>query len=128
MIEIDKLLPWIERAEEDFAIARSALHRKTPLIYPACFHAQQCVEKYLKAILTSKNIPCPKTHDLLMLFTICEESSILIPIETKDLNTLNDYSVRVRYPGDYPTVDDAKEALIIANNIRRFSRKVLGIK
>ncbi len=29
-----------------------------------CFHAQQCVEKYLKAVLVSEAIDFPKTHDL----------------------------------------------------------------
>ena len=32
---------WIVRAEEDYALARSALRRKAPLIYGATFHAQQ---------------------------------------------------------------------------------------
>ena len=29
-----------------------------------CFHAQQCVEKYLKSILVLHQIPVPKTHDI----------------------------------------------------------------
>ena len=44
-------LAWVERAEEDYAIARFALRRKPPFTYSACFHAQQCAEKYLKALL-----------------------------------------------------------------------------
>jgi len=32
-----------------------------------CFHAQQCVEKYLKALLTSTHTDFPKTHDLIEL-------------------------------------------------------------
>ncbi len=128
MSEISNQLSWIKRAEEDFAITRSALRHKTPLIYPACFHAQQCAEKYLKAILIAKNIPFPKTHDLLMLSTLCDEVGIFVPVESKDLNTLNDYSVRVRYPGEYPTLEDAQDALKIAKNVRRFVRKLLGLK
>jgi HEPN domain len=42
---------WGERAEEDFLLARAATRRKTPLLYGATFHAQQCAEKYLKALL-----------------------------------------------------------------------------
>ncbi len=44
-------LAWVDRAEEDYLLARFALRRKKPLTYGACFHAQQCAEKYLKAIL-----------------------------------------------------------------------------
>ena len=58
-------LAWIERAEEDYAVARSVLRRKVPLIYPACFHAQQCVEKYMKAILIANGAAFPKTHDFI---------------------------------------------------------------
>lgn len=69
MNEPNNVSAWIERAEEDIAIASSALRRKNPLIYPACFHAQQRAEKYLKALLIAKEQPFPKTHDLLMLST-----------------------------------------------------------
>jgi HEPN domain-containing protein len=42
---------WIARAEEDFQVATTLIRpRKKPLWGPVCFHAQQCVEKYLKAI------------------------------------------------------------------------------
>jgi HEPN domain-containing protein len=39
---------WVEYAEEDYLVARSTLRRKKPLTHSACFHAQQCAEKYLK--------------------------------------------------------------------------------
>lgn len=44
---------WAARAEEDYLLARSALRRRVPLMYGATFHAQQCAEKYLKALLTA---------------------------------------------------------------------------
>ena len=111
MSEIDNPSAWVERAEEDLIVARSAMRRKAPLIYPVCFHAQQCAEKYLKAMLIANRVDFPKTHDLLMLTSLCEEAGILVPVDKEDLNTLNDYSVRVRYPGDYPSVEDAQQAL-----------------
>src|SRR5437588_322459 len=44
-------LAWVQRAEADWLLARSALRRKAPLIYGTTFHAQQRVEKDLKALL-----------------------------------------------------------------------------
>jgi HEPN domain-containing protein len=44
---------WVVRAEEDYVLSRSALRRKAPLLYGATFHAQQCAEKYLKALLVA---------------------------------------------------------------------------
>ena len=46
---------WIEKAEEDFRVATTLCRlRKNPVHNAVCFHAQQCVEKYLKAILEKK--------------------------------------------------------------------------
>jgi HEPN domain-containing protein len=127
MTEISDPRAWAERAEEDFILARAALKRKQPLTSGACFHAQQCAEKYMKALLISKGADFPKAHDLLLLNNLCSATGIFLEIEPKHLNTLTDYAVRTRYPGDDPTVDDAKEAIELAKLIRKFARKFLGL-
>lgn len=128
MSDITDPLSWVKRAEEDYALARLALRRKKPLAYGACFHAQQCAEKYLKAILVSRGIAFAKVHDLLLLYDQCEKAGILVAVDPKQLNTLSDYAVRVRYPSDEPTPEDAREAVKIAKSVRRFARKLLGVK
>ncbi len=48
---------WVEKAEGDFATARRELRaRKDPNYDAACFHAQQCAEKYLKACLQEEDL------------------------------------------------------------------------
>ena len=128
MSEINDPRAWISRAEEDYLLARSALRRKTPLIYGACFHAQQCAEKYLKAVLVNEDRQFPKTHDLLALQDLCVNAGILVAVDPDYLDRLSAYAVRVRYPGDEPTLEEAQEALNIAKKVRRFVRKLLGIK
>lgn len=122
MSEVVDPLAWVARAEEDYELARSALRRKAPLTYGGCFHAQQCAEKYLKAILVAREAPFGKVHDLLLLSEQCEEAGVLIPVDPRLLHRLSDYAVRVRYPGDDPTPDEAREALVIAKSVRRFAR------
>jgi HEPN domain-containing protein len=117
---------WVERAEEDFLMVRSALRRRKPLTYSACFHAQQCAEKYLKAILVMREVKFPKTHDLLLLSGLCEQAGVLVAIDPERLNTLSTHAVLARYPGDDPSVEDAREARKIAGAVRRFSRAWLG--
>jgi HEPN domain-containing protein len=65
---------WIAKAENDLKNASNTLKlgKEGPLD-TICFHAQQCVEKYMKAFLTSKGIDFPKTHDI-------SESLVLIPV------------------------------------------------
>jgi len=127
MNEASDPLAWVEKAEEDFELAKSAMRRKKPLPTGACFHAQQCAEKYMKALLVLKKADFPKTHDLLMLNNLCSSAGILLEINPKLLNTLADYAVRTRYPGAAPILDDAKEALEIMKTIRAFARGFLGL-
>lgn len=127
MTEVNDPRAWGEHAEEDFILARAALRRKQPLTSGVCFHAQQCAEKYMKALPISKGADFPKTHDLLMLNNLCSAAGIFLEIDPKHLNTLADYAVRTRYPGNNPTVEDAKEAIELVKLVRNFARKYLGI-
>jgi HEPN domain-containing protein len=118
-------LAWVQRAEEDWLLARSALRRKVPLIYGTTFHAQQCVEKYLKALLLSCRQAFPRTHDLIALHDLCMRNSISVPVDQDKLERLAAYAVQVRYPGEEPTLDEAREAVRIAQEVRRWARAVL---
>lgn len=60
MSEVTDPLAWVMRAEEDYAIATASLRRKRTWTYGACFHAQQCAEKDLKAMLVARGQPFPK--------------------------------------------------------------------
>jgi HEPN domain-containing protein len=97
-----------------------------PLTYGATFHAQQCVEKYLKALLLDREQPFPRTHDVVALRDLCHQNGIIISVELESLERLAAYAVQVRYPGEDPTVEEAKEALQIARVVRRFARKWLA--
>src|SRR5512146_2506421 len=107
MSEINNPQAWVAKAEEDYQLVQSALRRKKPLITGACFHAQQCAEKYIKALLVSKGADFPKTHDILLLNNLCSDAGIFLEIDPLLLNNLADYAVRTRYPGEEPTLKDA---------------------
>jgi len=81
----------------------------------------------MKALLLSRSADFPKTHDLLLLNNLCATNGILLEIDPKHLNTLTDYAVRTRYPGNDPTAADAKEAIELAKLVRNFARKFLGM-
>ena len=119
---------WIEKAEENCSMAQSALRRRKPLPNSSCFHAQQCAEKYLKAMLVAHQRMFSKTHDLVLLNDQCAQGGIFVGVPPKRLNALSDYAVHTRYPGATPTVGDAREAIETAKAVRAFARKFLGIK
>ena len=113
---------WIQKAEEDYRVAVRELEAKPPAFSSVCFHAQQCIEKYLKAVLQENNIPFQKIHDLETLSGLLK--GILPEIEKfrEDLIKLNVYTVEVRYPRFSPLGKDAKEAVSIMKKVRSFIR------
>ena len=58
---------WLRRTRSDFALAR--VGPQPDVMYnELCFHAQQTVEKCIKAILIDRNIEFPHVHNIAYLF------------------------------------------------------------
>ena len=56
---------WVQKAESDFTSAKKLFTVSENCSYDTvCFHAQQCVEKYIKALLLHHRINFPKSHDI----------------------------------------------------------------
>ena len=128
MTDINELKSWIAHAEDDYSAAQVLIRGRKPLLYSACFHAQQCAEKYMKALLIYNDQDFPRVHDLSTLGEMCNSAGIFIGIDSNRLEFLSGYAVGSRYPGDEPTLEETKEAIEIANSVRRFSRSFLGLK
>ncbi len=62
------------------------------------YHAQQCAEKSLKAVLVLQGIDFPYTHDLSRLIRLCPKDASWIPVATK-AESLTIYAAATRYPG-----------------------------
>ncbi len=115
---------WVAKAEEDFSMSRILLRRKRPLTSGVCFHAQQCAEKYLKALLIAHAQPFPRTHDLRILSNLCEQAGMSIGTDLNRIDTLSFYAVQARYPGDEPTPEEASESFEIVKDVRHVARSV----
>ena len=83
------------------------------------------MEKYLKAVLASCRHTFPCTYDLIALHDLCLRNGIRVPIDPDKLECLTAYAVQVRYPGEDPTLDEAREALQIAQAVRRWAQPML---
>jgi HEPN domain-containing protein len=102
--------------------------RKDPAYNAACFHGQQCAEKYLKGRLEEAGITFRKTHDLTELLNrakTVEPSWSILQIE---VDFLNKYSVAHRYPGGgSANKAEAKDAVAACRKIRRAVRAAFGL-
>ena len=61
------------------------------------FHAQQAVEKALKAVCTLRNIEVRRTHDLAALAQTLVVDGVALPISVDEFRTLNPFAVEYRY-------------------------------
>ena len=118
---------WVDKAENDYKNAAYTLEMGDECpTDTVCFHAQQCIEKYLKALLTYKDISFPKTHDIEAL-VVSLPNSLRPNLNDKDQSRLADYATVTRYPGDYEIISlsEARKAVVMARRIRREIRKLL---
>ena len=120
---------WIAKAEGDFATAvREHRARKRPNYDAACFHAQQCIEKYLKAAMLERRISFRRIHDLEVLLDQCLEPYPFWAVLREDAQLLTQYAVQYRYPGESADKSESKEALAAMRRMRREMRATLGLQ
>ena len=122
---------WIMYADNDLKVAQHEIKNEDCVVNAVCFHAQQCVEKYLKAFLIFHDKPIVKTHDIALLLKQCIEiDPDFKKLEEMGVQELTVYSVQSRYPDFFYeiTIEDAKEAIRIAQKVKRFVRKKLREK
>ena len=82
-----------------------------------CFHAQQAVEKCLKAVLYEKHVDFRRTHDLAELAALLQRAGWPVPYADAELLKLNPYGVTFRY-------DDQDIELLTCDDAARIVRAV----
>ncbi len=119
-IRHDLVKQWLNKADEDFAVAEYLLFQQTPYLGSIGFHCQQAAEKFLKAFLVNHQVDFPKTHDIEELLNITSTVDEALAESLRDAITLNPYGVDIRYPGDFPAISlkEAKTALELAKKVR----------
>ncbi len=118
---------WIEKAENDLKNAAYTLKMGEDCpTDTTCFHAQQCVEKYLKAFLTLKRIDFPRTHDVGELLVLISER-VQPQLLVEEQRRLTTYATVTRYPGDYEPIPlaEARRAVAIARRVRKEVRALM---
>jgi HEPN domain-containing protein len=119
----------VDKAEADFYSAELLLRAgEFPLSEPACFHCQQCAEKYLKAYLQESQVDFERKHDLMPLLSMCVSLEKDFQSLKEDLQELDRYAVVVRYPGVIVRVEMAESALKAAESVRLFVRRKLKLE
>lgn len=83
---------WLRRAHSDLALARHAMTATDVLPEDAAYHAQQCAEKALKAVLLERIGQFPFVHDLSLLIEQLETHEIALPAVVQRADELTQYA------------------------------------
>jgi HEPN domain-containing protein len=114
-----QVLDWVAYAEDDMRLAKYALTLTEGCPYRLiAYHAQQCVEKYLKAYLVYHGIDFPYTHDISDLLESCGRTANWVE-EIQDAEELTFYAVATRYPrrGEQVNEEEAVRSVQIAERV-----------
>ena len=123
---------WLSFAEEDLRVAELAM--QASIYNQACFHAQQCVEKCLKALFVVRDEVAPKTHAISKLLALLKEHPFT-DLESS-LILLDRFYIPTRYPDalpgtlpeGLPAEKDAREALRLAQEVYKLTRRLMEKK
>jgi HEPN domain-containing protein len=120
---------WLAKADNDLRSAGYLLKMEDCPTDAVCFHAQQCVEKCLKALLVTQGMEVKKTHDLTKIMVLLP-SRLRPSLDDQEQDRLTEYATVTRYPGDYEPISltEARKAVAVARRIRREVRKFLEDK
>jgi HEPN domain-containing protein len=93
------------------------------------FHAQQAVEKAMKAVLSAKGVRFPFTHDLGILRDLCKQAGAPLPNEMGDVAELTPYAAGLRYDDDeLMDLVDRETALKWAASAVEWARQQIELK
>jgi HEPN domain-containing protein len=109
---------WMAKAEGDWEALEILLSRDSPRLRDSVvFHAQQCVEKLLKARLIQLGQSVDKIHDLAALSRQLEAVDGQWSWDAEDLTDLSSGAVLARYPGFETSAEEQVELVQIARGL-----------
>jgi len=98
---------WLKLAKVDLDSVIKLLEDSN-LTQSAAFHCQQSIEKSFKALLEEQSGTFIKTHDLLRLYGLIEESGVKLNIDEDILDSINAVYIESRYPSDIGLIPEGK--------------------
>ena len=90
------------------------------------FHAQQAVEKSIKAVLAASGAEIPFTHDVSFLVDVADEHGSAVPERVAQAEWLTPWAVAIRY-GATDTRIDRAAALAVATKAVEWATKIVEV-
>jgi HEPN domain-containing protein len=116
----------LDRADDDITLVRHVLDDAEIADAIIGFHAQQAVEKALKAVLAAREIEFAKTHALGYLIGLIEKNAIEAPPAVLGAGELSPWAVDFRYETDDEPALDRQATLVLIEEIRAWAAISVG--
>lgn len=118
----------LAKAGGDEAGLRALADRHDVPDHVAGFLAQQAIEKSLKAVLTARDVPFERSHDIDYLYDLIEGSGLDLP-EIKAAVALTPWAVEFRYADPYDVAPlDRTQALTTVTAVREWASGIISAK
>jgi HEPN domain-containing protein len=121
---------WLEYAEQDEASVGILL--QTHLYNPCLYHAQQAIEKYLKAVMSEREIRIQRIHSIRGLVNIFTEHAVDVDMHDDEIDLIDSIYMPARYPvGSVlplfePNQTICEQCLQIVQRIRTWAESTLN--
>ncbi|HQF20779.1 MAG TPA: HEPN domain-containing protein [Kiritimatiellia bacterium] len=111
---------WLKKADADWRAMLLLVEAGPGMREITLFHAQQAVEKWLKALMVYHGQKPLRTHDLLLLLNAVLSTEPELKGFAKSLQHLNPFAVGGRYPGRQgpPSLRDTRSMVNTTAKIR----------
>lgn len=97
MADLEFAEQLLAAAQRDLTVWRKLVHDAEVHDAMLGFHAQQAVEKLLKAVLARAGVVFRRTHDLAELLDVLHDAGLPPPPHADRLDELNPFAVDARY-------------------------------
>ena len=116
----DFVQQWLKKADLDLQAARLLCAGELDDYFVSGFHAQQAVEKYIKAFLVRHQIEFPKTHDIGRLRQLVARRDATLAERLERADVLTPYGVDMRYPEEFEVISQkqAEQAVALAEWVK----------
>jgi len=113
----------LRTAKRDWKTVEVLLRDPDSPVTSVCFHAQQYLEKAIKAVLVSNGVIFRRTHDLGELADLLDQEGIAVPMPKDQLMRLNPFAVTFRYQDIEFVSMDTDEVLEIIEIARVWAKE-----
>lgn len=91
------------------------------------FHAQQAIEKWLKAVMANRGLQQMRIHDIGRLLQLLKKDQIELPSMAEQLDELTIYAVPLRYDELLDAEPlDREEAIKLVNDVEAWATQALA--